>query len=68
MIAYASMYGNTEAAAQALAAKLCDKGMTNVVVYDVSNTHVSQLISEARRALQQETLRLTGIFRRIHHR
>ena len=47
MIAYASMYGNTEAAAQALAAKLCDKGMTNVVVYDVSNTHVSQLISEA---------------------
>ena len=47
MIAYASMYGNTEAAAQALAAKLCDKGMTNAVVYDVSNTHVSQLISEA---------------------
>ena len=41
------MYGNTEAAAQALAAKLCEKGMTNVVVYDVSNTHVSQLISEA---------------------
>ena len=47
MIVYASMYGNTEAAAQALAAKLCEKGMTNVVVYDVSNTHVSQLISEA---------------------
>ena len=46
MIAYASMYGNTEAAAQALAAKLCEKGMTNVVMYDVSNTHVSYLISE----------------------
>lgn len=46
LIAYASMYGNTEAAAQALAAKLCEKGMTNVHVYDVSNTHVSQLISE----------------------
>lgn len=46
MIAYASMYGNTEAAAQALAAKLCEKGITNVTVYDVSNTHVSQLISE----------------------
>ncbi|MEG0756680.1 MAG: flavodoxin domain-containing protein, partial [Oscillospiraceae bacterium] len=46
MIAYASMYGNTEAAASALASKLCDKGMTNVVMYDVSNTHVSQLISE----------------------
>ena len=47
MIAYASMYGNTEAAAQALAAKLCEKGCTNVAVYDVSNTHVSYLISEA---------------------
>ena len=46
MIAYASMYGNTEAAAQALASRLCEKGMTNVVMYDVSNTHVSQLISE----------------------
>ena len=34
MIAYASMYGNTEAAAQALASKLCEKGMTNVHVYD----------------------------------
>ncbi len=47
MIAYASMYGNTEAAAQALAASLCEKGVTNVSVYDVSNTHVSYLISEA---------------------
>ncbi|MBP3927198.1 MAG: FprA family A-type flavoprotein, partial [Clostridium sp.] len=47
LIAYASMYGNTEAAAQALASKLCEKGVTNVHVYDVSNTHVSQLISEA---------------------
>lgn len=47
MIAYASMYGNTEAAAQALAARLCEKGVTNVSVYDVSNTHVSYLISEA---------------------
>lgn len=47
LIAYASMYGNTEAAAQALAAKLCEKGMSNVWVYDVSNTHVSQLISES---------------------
>ncbi len=47
MIAYASMYGNTEAAAQALAAKLCEKGCTNVKVHDVSNTHVSYLISDA---------------------
>ena len=41
------MYGNTEAAAQALAAKLCEKGVTNVWVYDVSNTHVSYLVSES---------------------
>ncbi|MDD3745476.1 MAG: FprA family A-type flavoprotein [Anaerostipes sp.] len=47
MIAYASMYGNTEAATQALATKLCEKGMTNIALYDVSNTHVSTLISEA---------------------
>ncbi len=47
MIAYASMYGNTEAAAQALAARLCEKGITNVWVYDVSNTHVSYLVSES---------------------
>ena len=47
MIVYASMYGNTESAAQALAAKLVEKGVTNTVVYDVSNTHVSYLISEA---------------------
>ena len=47
LVVYASMYGNTESAAQALAAKLCDKGMTKVAMYDVSSTNVSQLISEA---------------------
>ena len=47
LIAYASMYGNTEVAAQCLAAKLVEKDCTNVKVYDVSNTHVSQLISES---------------------
>ena len=46
LIVYASMYGNTEAAAQALATKLCEKGISNVALYDVSNTHVSYLISE----------------------
>lgn len=46
MIVYASMYGNTEAAATVLASKLVEKGMSNVVMYDVSNTHVSELISE----------------------
>lgn len=47
LILYASMYGNTEAAAQELASKICDKGVTNVAMYDVSNTHVSYLVAEA---------------------
>jgi flavorubredoxin len=46
MIVYASMYGNTEAAATDVATKLVEKGMSNVVMYDVSKTHVSYLISE----------------------
>ncbi len=47
MIAYASMYGNTEEAAECLASELVKKGLTNVVLYDVSSTHVSHLIAEA---------------------
>lgn len=46
MIVYGTMYGNTEAAATYLASRLVEKGMTNVVMYDVSKTHVSYLISE----------------------
>lgn len=70
MIAYASMYGNTEFAAQILATKLVERGITNVVVYDVSNTHVSQLISEAFRvshiALCSVTYNL-GIYPVMHN-
>ena len=47
MIAYASMYGNTENMANVLANTLAEKGVKNIRVYDVSNTHVSQLISES---------------------
>ena len=47
LIVYASMYGNTESAAQALAAGLCEKGVTKVKVCDVSNTHISYLIADA---------------------
>ena len=47
LVAYASMYGNTESAAQALAAKLVQKGVKNVKVADVSSTHVSYLIADA---------------------
>ena len=70
LIVYASMYGNTEAAAQALASKLCEKGMTNVVMYDVSSTQVSQLISEAFKyshiVLASVTYNL-GIYPAIHN-
>ena len=47
LIAYASMYGNTENAAQALASELCEHGMTDVVMHDVARTHVSHLIADA---------------------
>lgn len=47
MIAYASMYGNTENMANVLANTLAEKGVKNIRVYDVSHTDVSQLISES---------------------
>ena len=47
LIAYASMYGNTESAANILAGMLCEKGVTNISMYDVSCTHVSYLIADA---------------------
>ena len=46
MIAYASMYGNTENLASVLAVKLAELGVKNLRVYDVSHTDVSELISE----------------------
>lgn len=47
MIAYATMYGNTENAASVLASKLADKGVHNIVMYDVSGTDVSELVAES---------------------
>lgn len=44
---YASMYGDTENAADILAAGLAEAGVKNVAVYDISNTHVSTLIAES---------------------
>ncbi|MGL5955295.1 MAG: FprA family A-type flavoprotein [Brevinema sp.] len=46
LIAYASMYGNTEEAAQLLASLLVRQGMTNVVLHDVSRSDVSWLIAD----------------------
>lgn len=50
MIAYASIYGNTENAANVLASRLADKGLKNIAMYDVSVTHPSVVVSEAFRA------------------
>ncbi|NLJ97442.1 MAG: FprA family A-type flavoprotein [Clostridiales bacterium] len=46
VIAYASMYGNTENAVNALATKLAKKGIKDMRVYDVSKTHPSYIISD----------------------
>lgn len=46
VIAYASMYGNTEKMADAIAAELCEKGIRNIKIYDVSKTHASYILSE----------------------
>ena len=46
LIAYTSVYGGTQAAAELAAAKLRDKGIT-VKMYDASMTHTSYIVAEA---------------------
>lgn len=46
MIAYASIYGNTENAAYYLANELSKLGVKDIAMYDVSSTDLSYLISE----------------------
>lgn len=46
LIAYASVYGNTENAANILAARLCDRGV-KVKMYDTSVTPASYIVSDA---------------------
>ncbi len=70
MIVYASMYGNTESAANALATKFVEKGMTDVVMYDVSSTHVSTLIAETFRVSHVVLASVTynlGIYPLMHN-
>ena len=50
VIAYASVYGGTENAANILASMLADRGAHNVKLYDVSVTHPSYIVSECFRA------------------
>lgn len=47
LIAYASIYGGTENAANILASELAKKGVKNIAMTDVSVTHPSYTISEA---------------------
>ena len=47
LIAYASVYGHTEQAADAIAAKLAERGVQNIAVYDVSKTHPSYILADA---------------------
>ena len=47
LIAYTSVYGGTESAVNLLAAKLADKGVKNVKMFDVSMTHPSFVLAEA---------------------
>ena len=70
MIAYGSIYGHTENAANILACRLADKGVKNIVMYDVSNTHPSYLIAEAFRCSHLVLASVTyngGLFSYMDH-
>ena len=47
VLAYASMYGNTENVINILANKLAQKGVKDMRIYDVSKTHPSYIIADA---------------------
>lgn len=46
VMAYASMYGNTENVVNCLAVKLARRGVKDMRIYDVSKTHPSYIISD----------------------
>ncbi len=46
VIAYGSMYGNTEEMAECIAEELSRQGVRNVVMHDVSRTHHSYIIAD----------------------
>ena len=47
LLVYASVYGHTEAAAELLANRLAQRGITRVAIYDVSRTDIDVLIGQA---------------------
>lgn len=46
VIPYGSIYGNTANAAEVLAMKLADRGVRNIQLYDVAETHPSYIIAD----------------------
>jgi flavorubredoxin len=46
VIAFASMYGNTEEMAEVVARELAEQGIKSIRMYDVSKTHASFIISD----------------------
>lgn len=46
VIAFASMYGNTEEMAEVIARSMAENGVKNIRVYDVSKTHPSYIIAD----------------------
>ncbi|WP_394522918.1 FprA family A-type flavoprotein [Lacrimispora sp. JR3] len=70
MIAYGSIYGNTENAANILASRLAEHGVRNIAMYDVSVTHPSVIISEAFRCSHLVFASATyngGVFSSMEH-
>lgn len=47
LIAYASMYGNTENMAEIFAVMLAEAGVKNIRMHNISKTHVSELIADS---------------------
>ncbi len=46
VVAYASMYGNTEEMAEAVAREMAENGIKHIRLYDVSKTHASYILSD----------------------
>lgn len=46
VIAYASMYGNTEKMADYVARLIAEQGVKNIRIYDVSKTHASYILND----------------------
>ena len=70
LIAYSSVYGGTENAANILAGKLSDRGVKGIKMYDVSHTHSSYVLSDAFRyshIVFATTTYNNGIFETMEH-